>query len=356
MARRLVQRALPDWEAVAQRIGHESLAPLLYAITRGQDVFPPALEARLQEAYMANASRNTLLLAELAQLLKQLAGAGVPVLVLKGAALAQHVYGNIAVRPMDDLDILVREEDARATVQLLAANGYERAAPEVHEGMALAYENEVLLVKRAAVDILLEPHWHLLDSPYHQARMEMDWYWETAVGARFEQASGLVLGPEALLLHLCAHLALHHGGDWLLWQHDVAEVLHAYAARLAWDKLLRQAAAADLVLPLQQIVPRVADQWLVTLPPAARAQLAALQPSAGELRVFGGMAAGERRLVGRFWGELVSIPSWRRRWRYATRNLFPSAEYMRQRYGVRHRALLPLYYVYRWYHGARRRV
>jgi hypothetical protein len=355
-ARRLVQSGRMDWAAVEGQIGQEGIGPLLFATTRGRELLPPELEQQLQQVYINNATRNTLLLNELPKVLTHLTQAGLPVLVLKGAALLQEVYGNIALRPMVDLDLLVRKEDVAHALRAVQANGYRLTDIEVHAGMALEFENEVLLMKPGQVDILLELHWHLLDSPYHQERMDLEWCWTTAASTRFEGAAGLVLGPEALLLHLCSHLAIHHGGDWLLWLHDVAEVLHRYQSQLDWESLLGQAAASDLILPLQQILPRVADQWQVPLPDAVRERLAAFEPSAAELKAFRGLTAESRPLARRFWAELASMPGWRRRIRYAWRNLFPSVSYMRRRYGMRHTYLLPFYYFYRWYQGVRRIV
>lgn len=47
------------------------------------------------------------------------------------------------------------------------------------------------------------------------------------------------------------------------------------------------------------------------------------------------------------------MASWTERWRFATATVFPSAPYMRRRYGVQHSWLLPFYYPYRWLRGLR---
>ena len=64
-------------------------------------------------------------------------------------------------------------------------------------------------------------------------------------------AAAWTLGPEAQLLHLCAHL-LQHGGlerASLIWLHDLAEVI-ALAERFADLTLVLQAAAAPGELAL----------------------------------------------------------------------------------------------------------
>ncbi len=161
-----------------------------------------------------------------------------------------------------------------------------------------------------------------------------------------------MLGPEAQVLHLCAHLALHHAGEGLLPLNDIGEVLHRHRGQIDWRVLMAQAQAADLVLPLQQILPRVARGWGAPIPAEALAALAALPPSTAEAQVFGGMSAGPRTVAAEVWSDLVGLGAGGRL-RYLTAKLFPAPAYMRQRYDIRHAALLPLAYPYRWLLGGR---
>ena len=65
----------------------------------------------------------------------------------------------------------------------------------------------------------IDVHWSLFDSPYYQDRNAMDWFWDTAEPVLYRRSSS----TEALLIHLCGHLALHHGTRGLLWGHDIVE-------------------------------------------------------------------------------------------------------------------------------------
>ena len=186
-ARRLAAKANFDWPAVGDLISEERLAPLLHVISRDLDLFPVQLEIDMRETYLHNGIRNALLLKELAQVIAHCSAAEIELLVLKGAVLAEMVYHNIAVRPMVDLDILVRETDVEETLKQLAAIGYETTDAETHPGSLLAYENELTLRKRGPVDVMLELHWSLLDSPHYQRVIDMDWFWQTAVPCRVQR-------------------------------------------------------------------------------------------------------------------------------------------------------------------------
>lgn len=340
-----------NWDAWADSAHAGGLAPLLYTIVHGRNVVPAAVEARLEDDYYRSARDNTLRFHELGESLAALAAAGIQTLLLKGAALAEPVYGNIAVRPMADFDVLVRPEDVEAALTALAQRGYEDVEGETQAGAAIAFESQVALSRPGPVETIIEIHWSLLDSPHHQHRLPMAWFWDTAAVVEVEGNQTRLLGPEALVLHLCAHLALHHHGTGLLWLHDIAEVLHLHGDRLDWDLLLAKAGECDLVLPLQQVLPQVVEEWRIPVPYEIRERLRDLKPTPEEARIFNWLTATRRPVAQRFYADLASMPGWRARLRYAAGNLFPSAAYMRRRYDIRHGVLLPLYYPYRWLVG-----
>jgi hypothetical protein len=81
--------------------------------------------------------------------------------------------------------------------------------------------------------------------------------------------------------------------------------------------------------------------------------VARLTPSDDEARVFAGLTSSAQSAGQRFLRDWSSLPTWRDRARFALVHVFPSREYMRRRYGVRHDALVPAYYPYRWWLGLR---
>lgn len=342
-----------NWETVESLATRRNVAPLLYEIIRGAHLLPHSIEAQLRLAYYQNARRNVLLFRELETVLKALGAAQLPVIVLKGAALAHTVYKNPAVRPMCDLDLLVKKADMPAALRCCEALGYQAGDKEAHPGDTLAYENELLLRKPGALEAVLELHWSLFDSPYYQSRLPMNWFWETTQPITFENLSTQTLGVEAQVLHLCGHLALHHGpgglANWL-WLYDIAALI-TNKQQLNWDLLLSRAQTLNLVLSLQYVLEAIAD---LLNPPYLKTHLVEvqrLQPSAEEARVFSWLTAEHRPVLQRFVADLASIPGWPARLAYAWHSIFPSTSYMRSRYHIAHGILLPLYYPYRWWLG-----
>ena len=92
-----------DWHEVARVAAGHDLAPLLYARLKsieGTTCIPADIRGHLRDAYFSSANRNLRLYKGLGSVLKALREAAMPVMVLKGAYLAEAVYGDVAVRPM----------------------------------------------------------------------------------------------------------------------------------------------------------------------------------------------------------------------------------------------------------------
>jgi len=130
-------------------------------------------------------------------------------------------------------------------------------------------------------------------------------------------------------------------------------VLVRYRDELSWPTVLAQARTNDLLMSLQQVLPRVARDWQAPVPSAVLEELGQLAPSPEEARVVGRLAEGYRPAGRRLWDDLVDTPSWGQRLRMAWVNVFPTPAYMRQRYGIRYPLLAPFYYPYRWLLGLR---
>ncbi len=349
----LVEQPDFSWPAVLAVAAEQGLLPLLYGLLDRQAWIPEDVRCELQQAYTMTLLRYRLLRGELDRLLRRLRAGAVPVLVLKGVALAETIYPDPAWRPMHDMDLLVPPETVPTVMALLAQEGYRPVAPEVAPGVMQAYESQIALIPNRPLPFGLELHWHLFDSPHHQRVIPMDWFWQTCRPLSLAAEQTRILGPEAQLLHLGAHLWLHHRGRGLLWQFDLVLLLHAMADRLDWDVIVHRAAAYDLILSTRHVLNGLATLWQAPVPPTVLDRLRTLSPSRAERRTVAHLTAARRPVLYRFCSDLLALPTWSARLRYAWFNLFPVPAYMRERYGISRSYLLPFYYPYRWCRAVR---
>jgi hypothetical protein len=345
--------AVIDDERLRVLIERERIGPLLHTVLAPAQMLSEATRAALREAYRATAMRNLVLLHELGGCLQRLAAGGVDAIVLKGAALLQPLYGGLAMRPMADLDILIRQQDQPRAQAVLFESGFRLPRLETHAGLVAAHENELAFTRAGSIAVDLDVHWSLFDSPFYQRQLTIDWFWQ---GARQQALGGgvsaLTLAPEALLLHLCAHLMLHHRGAGLLWWNDIAQLVHVEGDRIDWDEVTARSLANQLLLPVRGVLNRLAAEWQVPIPAAVLCRLEAATPSPTEVDLFTRLS-GETSPLQRFWVDLRDMRDWRARLHYARSMVLPSPRFMRERFAIRHAWLVPFYYPFRWLRALR---
>jgi hypothetical protein len=237
-AARLGRLSGSDWSQVLDVAMRQTVAPLLYdrlkpLSSNGQ--VPSAVLLRLRDTYLVNAARNMKIYHDLGQVLAALRTENIPVIVLKGAHLAELVYGNIALRTMGDLDLLVKKDALARAAAKLRELGY---AWEDRQGIEAFYASMHHLppfVRPGAA--LIEIHRTILD-PLLGLNIENDGLWERSRAVVVAGVETRVLSPEDLLLHLCVHATYHsysvHG---LRPFCDIAQTLQHHLADMDWGQV-----------------------------------------------------------------------------------------------------------------------
>lgn len=198
------------WAAARRAALIHGIAPLLAARLAGRpgwSALDPELRAYLVGQLALNGQRVARLRADLAAILKAADDAGVAVLPLKGSVLVEHYYGQPALRPMADLDLLVRPAALDRLHGVLAALGY-RVAEETPRHRAydrpgdrvVAWDGEHPDNPRGVeVHTAVGERLRAIDYPITAA------VWAGAAPGSYGGAPGLAPAPAALMHHLLIH-------------------------------------------------------------------------------------------------------------------------------------------------------
>ncbi|NOZ05051.1 MAG: nucleotidyltransferase family protein, partial [Chloroflexi bacterium] len=158
----LRQLSASDWQTFREQAARKRVGPLLYDRLRERKLdhaVPPEIMRRLHRRYKRNSLHILRLHAELNKLARTVPDDDVPILVLKGAYLATVVYDSIALREMNDLDILVRRRDLEKVVHALHALDFK---PERPFSIEMELETELHLPRYVNADgTTVEVHWNL---------------------------------------------------------------------------------------------------------------------------------------------------------------------------------------------------
>jgi len=333
----------------------EGLAPLLHYRARKAGIaFAPTATAALSTDYHASLSRNTYMYQELARLQRTASEHGVDVLVLKGAHLAAWLYPSPATRPMVDVDLLVRREQAQKLVAALSARDYQVVSREPRAGTRMEFGNQVALAHPGKAEYgCVALHWSLLDFPLYQRQLRMQDFWERAVVLRNEipGIDARVLGAEDLLVYLCGHLALHHQWSRLIWLCDIALLVARMGGALDWDRTCALARSAGLTLALRETLRRAAGELGTQIPDEVWTWLAAAPIGSAERYAWQELTQEGRGAGQSFWANLRAMQGTRARLSFALAHLLPSPRYMRMRYQLSSDGQLPAAYARRWARG-----
>lgn len=194
---------------------------------------------------------RTAALAELAgALLRRLTADGLPAIVLKGLVLGETVYRDAAHRPMHDADVLVRRADVPAVLDVARTLGLERfddrhsLAFDVRFGAAVVLTRSPRDLTAPSIDL----HWRLLDHMALGGAADA-WLagaWARAVARDVAGVRALALATPDLLVHVAAHLAIHHACDGLLGLCDLALLTRGRAGAVDWAAVVAVARSAGL--------------------------------------------------------------------------------------------------------------
>ena len=231
-----------DW-AHLWRLGHlHEVLPLMVTTISalgGSVHAPDGWTADAQRRRSATLLQNRSLLGELLAALDAMSAAGVEAIPVKGLALTGMLYGNLALRPAGDIDVLVRPQDLPAAREALRALGYTQEAVPSYEERHHSFHDAPYYRPGQYRQTALELH-HGLSAP-RQFRMDATSLWERSVTVDLFERRLRVLGLEDTLLHLAVHRA--RAPLRLRWLVDIAELMRRSGQELDIGFLLTQAGA-----------------------------------------------------------------------------------------------------------------
>ncbi|MGE0443786.1 MAG: nucleotidyltransferase family protein [Vicinamibacterales bacterium] len=290
---------------------------------------------RLQRAALvaADALRHV----ELQRLVTSWGAAPIDTLLLKGSGLAYTLYPAPWLRPQSDVDVWCAASAVPAMRASLEALGYADVRGWNNEGK---HQFHYRRTDAHGIARLVEVHLQIANPEVFAGVLSFP-----AAAAAATPTPGLpggrTLAASHALLHACVHRAAHHfGSRRLIWLYDI----HLLAARLSaaeWSAFVDGARAGRVAAVCRDGLAAAASVYATSIPAAVDAALGAARDE--PTRRF---LAAPREVDVRM-STLGALPTWRARARHVRGWLVPPVAYMRARYAIRYRALLPFWYVYR---------
>jgi len=226
-------KAVTDIEAPVDG-GTYRLLPLLYSRLAAQGVDDP-LMGRLKGVYRMSWVKNHELFHSSAPAIAALEAAGVKTMLLKGVPLAMAHYPSHALRPMADLDLVVRASDAEKARAILGAMDWKPSAKHPKRELPDLHAQDLRHPSGAEIDL----HWHCLREAPSDA-MD-DWFWASAKPFVFEGVTTLRPAPTQMLLQIILHGVRSNDEPPIRWISDAAAVIGENGDEIDWADLTKMA-------------------------------------------------------------------------------------------------------------------
>jgi hypothetical protein len=319
------------------------LGPLLFTTLRRHAVPPgPGVTTALRTAYMREELRSKTYHRACRGVFAELDAADVPYVVFRGAALGEVVYADPALRHSHDVNLLLQASDVGHAVDALLGKGYTRLA-EADDAITLRHES--------GLPVLLHSQF------FHHPFFQLSWedLWSRRAGGSVAGHPVQLLSAADALLHSCCQPLLRPRPSPLIWACD-ASLLVQRSPELDWECFLAEVERARAVLPVAAAVRYLTDALQCPVPRFVTDRLDVAAASVDALERDVALLVLRKRPAWATPSTDRAPASWPARLAALRWQLFPSAEYLRWAYGVRHPLLLPATYARRGIHFLQRRA
>ena len=208
---------------------------------------------------------NLVLLKALKDVASALSEEGIGFVLLKGASLLGFLYPEIQLRPMTDVDLLIREKEWPKVRDTLQSRGYRLPEAEAERYYAENWYHQ-LVESSGTPPTNLEFHWNL--ESVERSRIDPEELIHEAVPCDIEGEPYLRLSDHHLLVHLAVHLAHHYQSPALIWAVDLRRLIER--GGLDWERIEHTARAWGVENCLAYSLGYVERAFPGTLPARAR--------------------------------------------------------------------------------------
>lgn len=228
-----------DWIKVKDLLGYHEIAPFFYVGLKGHlHLLPREIVHILSNSYYFTLKDNLLKVKRFQLINQAFAENKVRMLPIKGIALLAQIYDKMPLRPMTDIDILIKEENFAHGIRILKKAGYLEELLGLKESYWLKEQCHLTCVKNreGKTGEIIEAHWSL--DFRRNGRLVLAESWQRAKDIDTEDGRVGVLSPEDTFFSLALHQRRFGKAFCLKYILDIAFLFKKYGKEFDWDYFL----------------------------------------------------------------------------------------------------------------------
>lgn len=211
----------PDWKSISSITCRHNLGPIFKYVFSDYRKIPETVVSQWTLEQEITFVRNTRALLGAIKLCRTLDRASIPVAVIRGLALSGYLYPAASLRPMSDVDMLIREDDRKDVAVALEGEGF---FPVKLLRSQLVYHID---------GTVFEMHWSLLTPKRYRRAVDGKIFLESKKSMILPEGRIYHLSRENELIGLVTHAFIHHELEGILPLVDIT--LLVKASSLDWQ-------------------------------------------------------------------------------------------------------------------------
>jgi hypothetical protein len=345
-----------DWNKFHQLLIQHQLTGLFTILGRSNpNIMPKATRDLLREDRYRQLLYTDWCAQQAGSILTLLRDLNIPVIVLKGWALVQIVYGgDYSQRSSSDIDLLVKPGDLPRVSEALHDLDYRDFAMEPWPGYFSRYINSSHYISAHSypgsdTTFNIDLHWGFPDAPYYDRRIEVEALFERSQSIRISGIEVNNLATEDDLIYTGVHMAHHGYSETLSRYYDMAALILQAGSALKWENVLTNASTWRVTLPLRRMIAELSRIWPGIIPAWVLQDAQKLKSSWGERFIDWSLTKSNNKEAASILLSCLNTPGFFWRLRFFLETAFPGQSYLRYYFGRAPGNLWPLLYFRRFY-------
>lgn len=344
---------ITDWPYFSNLANEHGVAALVwYNLEKYQpnSEIPEAVAYFLKCTLMKSLGQNTFNTESIGEVLRLLNAENIKIVILKGLALENSVYGNQGLRQMSDVDILINRDECIKARKILIRNGYvSLPVKSFFHKQILAYYGKHLpsLIKNGTS---VEIHHELFGG---RKNLMTKMLYDSSYMVEIKGEKAWFPQPQIFFLYLVKHLWLHemNNESQLRLYTDLIVLIEKYYYEILNYNLLKCASDAGMSEILAWHLEPLRDIWDVSFPVWLNDFIDKWHNEDFLDRFFFFLRSPKNNPPGDkagFYRHILDdIPGFHRKLLYILGDLFPTVSFMKNRYKCKSSWKVLLYYPHR---------
>jgi hypothetical protein len=344
---------ITDWPYFSNLANEHGVAALVwYNLEKYQlhSEIPEAAAYFLKCTLMRSLGRNTFNTESMGEVLRLLNAENIKIVILKGLALENSVYGNQGLRQMSDVDILINRDECIKARKILISNGYvSLPVKSFFHKPILAYYGKHLpsLIKNGTS---VEIHHELFGG---RKNLMTKMLYDSSYMVEIKGEKAWFPQPQIFFLYLVKHLWFHemNNESQLRLYTDLIVLIEKHNYEILNYNLLKCASDAGMSEILAWHLEPLRDVWDVSFPQWLNDFIDKWHNEDFVDRFFFFLRSPKNNPPGDKAGFyrhiLADIPGFHRKFLFILGDLFPTVSFMKNRYKCKSTWKVLLYYPHR---------